>query len=135
MSKSADKHAMSKSVRESPGVRDVLTFADLGPVTDIGAVFPGDPLLVDEQIEFFGQAVFAVAARSHRQARAAVLAAHMEYDEQAPLLDVAEACKVNCMLVGRSTFILKARWLELILRKTVASPCIPATRTPLKPST
>jgi len=78
-------------VRESPGVCDVLTFADLGPVTDIGAVFPGDPLLVDEQIEFFGQAVFAVAARSHREARAAVLAARMEYDEQAPLLDVAEA--------------------------------------------
>ncbi|MFK8083336.1 MAG: xanthine dehydrogenase molybdopterin binding subunit [Granulosicoccus sp.] len=78
-------------VRQADGVVDVITFQDLAHTTDIGPVFPGDPLLVDKTISHAGQALFAVAARSHRQARQAILLAQTHYDEQEPVLDITEA--------------------------------------------
>ncbi len=78
-------------VQSSPGVVDVMTFADLPHATDIGPVFPGDPLLVEDTINYLGQPLFVVAATSHRLARQAVLKAHAEYDEHEPLLDIADA--------------------------------------------
>lgn len=80
-----------KAVRAAPGVVDVITFSDLEHVTDIAPVFDGDPLLVDGKISHFGQALFAVAARSHRQARQAVLQAEASYVEQTPVLSVEQA--------------------------------------------
>ena len=73
------------------GVVDVITYADLEHATDIGPVFPGDPLLVENRIDHLGQALFAVAARSHRQARQAVLLADINYNEQEPLLNLEQA--------------------------------------------
>jgi len=78
-------------VRSAPGVIDLLSFADLQHATDIGPVFSGDPLLIDKEINHLGQALFAVAASTHRQARQAVLKAHVEYREDDPLLDLAQA--------------------------------------------
>jgi len=82
-----------EKVRQATGVVDVIAFTDLVHATDIGPVYPGDPLLVDKTINHLGQALFAVAATSHRQARQAVLLAQVQYDEQVPLLDIAEAVK------------------------------------------
>lgn len=79
------------AVRGSDGVCDVLTFSDLPYETDIGPVFKGDPLLVNDTVEFMGQAVFAVAARSHREARQAVLKAKIEYSEETPQLSLSES--------------------------------------------
>ena len=79
------------AVRADPDVVDVITFADLPHLTDIGPVFPGDPLLVDERVEHFGQPLFALAATSHRAARRAALLARVEYAQEAPRLDVAES--------------------------------------------
>jgi len=78
-------------VRNSPGVVSVLTFTDLPHATDIGPVFEGDPLLVDTVVEFMGQPVFAVAARSHRQARQAVQLAEVAYSELPATLDIKES--------------------------------------------
>lgn len=80
-----------RRVRAAPGVVDVICFEDLPHRTDIGAVFQGDPLLVDELVEYHGQALFAVAARSHREARQAVLEADIDYEEYTPRLSVAES--------------------------------------------
>lgn len=82
-------------VRAAPGVVDVVTAADVPGKLDIGAVFPGDPLLVDEEIEFFGQPLFAVAARSFDEARRAVQLARIDYDEKPPLLDVDRAIETS----------------------------------------
>ena len=79
------------AVRSAPGVVDVLSFADLPALTDIAPVFPGDPLLVEEDIAFLGQAIFAVAARSLKHAQQAVKYADIEYDESSPLLDLQRA--------------------------------------------
>jgi len=78
-------------VKSSAGVVDAITFAELPHATDIGPVFPGDPLLVDKTVEFMGQPIFAVAARSHREARQAVLKAKVSYEEASPSLDLKES--------------------------------------------
>ncbi len=78
-------------VRRAADVVDVICFADLSHATDIGPVFPGDPLFVDETISFYGQALFAVAAKSHQAARKAALLADVEYKKIEPELDLAQA--------------------------------------------
>ena len=79
------------AVRSSAGVVDVMTYSDLPFETDIGPVFKGDPLLVDERVEFQGQPVFAVAAKTHREARQAVLKAEIEYAEETPQLSLSDS--------------------------------------------
>jgi len=78
-------------VHQSAGVIDVITAADLPAKKDIGPVFPGDPLLVDDEVEYIGQPVFAVAATSHHAARRAVQLAEIEYDSLPALLDIDTA--------------------------------------------
>ncbi|QEA39620.1 xanthine dehydrogenase molybdopterin binding subunit [Pistricoccus aurantiacus] len=78
-------------VRAAPGVVDVITIKDVPGHADIGPVFPGDPLFVEEEISYLDQALFAVAATSYQAARRAVKAAVIETDEQAPCLDPVAA--------------------------------------------
>jgi xanthine dehydrogenase large subunit len=66
-------------VRSAPGVEAVITFGDVPGLKDIGPVFPGDPLLVDDTVEFQGQVLFAVAASSYDAARKAARLAQSEY--------------------------------------------------------
>jgi len=80
-----------KAVKDAAGVVDVISFADLPALTDLGPVFPGDPLLIDDEVAHQGQAIFAVAATSHRLARQAVKLAQISYVESEPLLDLQKA--------------------------------------------
>lgn len=57
------------AVRNADGVVDVLSFKDLPAKTDIGAVFDGEPLMVDEITEYAGQTLFVVVATNHRAAK------------------------------------------------------------------
>ena len=75
-------------VASSEGVVDVITVADIPGHYDIGPAFPGDPLLTSDQIEFYGQAVFAVLAETQMLARQAVLKAKIGYTEKTPVLDL-----------------------------------------------
>ncbi|MFS2125174.1 xanthine dehydrogenase molybdopterin binding subunit [Pseudomonas sp. Pseusp97] len=79
------------AVRRAPGVVAVLTLADVPGHTDIGPVFPGDPLLAGERVKYHGQALFAVAAQSLIQASRAVLLAKVEYAKEDPLIDPLRA--------------------------------------------
>ena len=78
-------------VRGSEGVVDVITADDIPGHRDIGPVFPGDPLLTSDQIDFYGQAVFAVLAETRTLARQATLKAKIEYTEKTPVLDLPSA--------------------------------------------
>ncbi len=80
-------------VRNSEGVIDVITVEDIPGHVDIGPVFNGDPLLTSEQIEFHGQAVFAVMAETQAQARRAVKQAKVDYSQDKPVLELADAIK------------------------------------------
>lgn len=78
-------------VKAHPGVVAVITSGDVPGKVDIGPVFGGDPVLVEEKVEFMGQALFAVAATSHEAAVKAAKLAVVEYDELTPVLSVKDA--------------------------------------------
>lgn len=79
------------AVRSSGGVVDVLTFKDLAAKTDIGAVFDGEPLMVDDLTQYVGQTLFVVAATSHRAAKQAALKAIVEYEPLPAVLSIDAA--------------------------------------------
>lgn len=78
-------------VKQAPGVIDVITFNDVPGHTDIGPVFPGDPIFVDQEISYAGQCLFAVAATSLQAARRAVTLAVISINEQPASLDPVAA--------------------------------------------
>jgi xanthine dehydrogenase large subunit len=70
------------AVRAAPGVVDVLTHADVPGENDIApSGMHDDPVLADGKVQFHGQPVFAVLARTRDQARRAARLAKIEYDE------------------------------------------------------
>ena len=79
-------------VRRAPGVVDVVTRDDIPGHTDIGPVFPGDPLLLTEgdTVECHGQVIFAVAAESYSAARRAVQLAQIDYEELPACLSIED---------------------------------------------
>jgi xanthine dehydrogenase large subunit len=79
------------AVQCAPRVVAVITLADVPGETDIGPVFPGDPVLVSEICEFRGQPVFAVAALTFEDAMRAVRLARFEVEEWTPVLTIEEA--------------------------------------------
>ncbi len=78
------------AVRSAPGVLAVLTAADLSH-RKFGPVVADEDLLVDAEIQFHGQPLFAVAATSRAAARAAVRLARVEVEPLEAVLDLAVA--------------------------------------------
>jgi xanthine dehydrogenase large subunit len=74
-----------------PGVAIAITAKDVPGQLDIGAVLPGDPLLADGKVEFYGQPVLAVAANDLETARKAAMAAIVEYEDLEAIISVEEA--------------------------------------------
>ncbi len=79
------------AVRAYPGVVEVMTVNDVPGHTDIGPVFPGDPVLAGDTVEYVGQPLFAVAATSHRAARQAARLAKVSYEPLPTALTAQEA--------------------------------------------
>ncbi|MEZ0171722.1 xanthine dehydrogenase molybdopterin binding subunit [Microvirga sp. TS319] len=79
------------AVRAMPGVKAVLTIADIPGRNDVSPAFGDDPLFVDSEISFLGQAVFAVVATARDIARRAVKKAVMEIVSEAPSVTVEDA--------------------------------------------
>lgn len=79
------------AVRAAKGVVEVITVEDVPGHTDIGPVFPGDPVLAIGKVEYVGQPIFAVAATSYELARKAAKLAKIEYQELEAVLTVKDA--------------------------------------------
>lgn len=79
------------AVKAAEGVVAVITVEDVPGHTDIGPVFPGDPVLAMGQVDYIGQPIFVVAATSHDLARRAVKLAKIEYEELEAVLTVKDA--------------------------------------------
>ena len=79
------------AARAMPGVRAVLTAADVPGDLDIGPVMRGDPLFAPGLVEYVGQSIAAVAAESMAQAHAAAQAIAVEYEEMPALLTIEQA--------------------------------------------
>ncbi|UXI04494.1 xanthine dehydrogenase molybdopterin binding subunit [Photobacterium sp. TY1-4] len=93
---STQAHAKITKLDVSPcyefeGVAIAITSQDVPGQLDIGAVLPGDPLLADGIVEYYGQPVLAVAAGDLETARKAAMAAIVEYEPLPAILDVKEA--------------------------------------------
>ena len=83
-------------VRSAEGVVDVVLLADVPGETDIGPVYPGDPIMVNsgDEVEFHGQVIFAVAATSQLLARKAARMGIVEYEEALPSISI-QSCLAN----------------------------------------
>ncbi|MFG3756711.1 xanthine dehydrogenase molybdopterin binding subunit, partial [Klebsiella pneumoniae] len=69
-------------VRTAPGVLAVFTAADIPGDNDVSPQHLHDePLLARDRVEFAGQPIFMVAARTRLEARAAVRLAAITYDD------------------------------------------------------
>ena len=95
---SAEAHARVvkldlEPVRAMPGVVAVLTAADIPGRNDVSPVAGDDPLFADGLVEHVGQPLFAVVARSYREARMAVRQARVEYEPLPALLDIDAAMR------------------------------------------
>ena len=101
-------HAKIIHVDTSPcyafeGVRLVITHQDIPGLKDIGPLMPGDPLLAIDTVEFVGQPVLAVAACDLDTARAAAMAAIIEYEDLEPVLDVVQALRSQHFVLDSHT--------------------------------
>ncbi len=92
------------AVEAAPGVVQVLTAKDIPGVNDCSPSIGGDPILADKEILFHGQVMFAVVARSRKEALHAVKLAKIEFDEKKPLVSVEQGLKAKKIVLDPYTF-------------------------------
>ncbi|WP_043769022.1 xanthine dehydrogenase molybdopterin binding subunit [Algiphilus aromaticivorans] len=80
-----------EAVRAAPGVAAVITAGDIPGDNNYGGVVKDDPLLVEAEIGYAGQPLFAVAATSYRQARRAAALARPSVTPLPAILGIREA--------------------------------------------
>ena len=101
-----------KEVIKSVGVTAVVTSSDITGRNDVGPVYDGDPIF-PKKAEYYGQPLFAVAAKTTEQARKAVLKAKITYKTLKPVTTIKEALK-------KKSYVLK----EKIIKKGDATKAI-----------
>ena len=79
------------AVRACPGVRAVLTAADVPGVNNYGGIVADDPLFAETLVEYQGQPLFAVLADSHQVARRAAKLAKIDFEVLPAILTVEAA--------------------------------------------
>ena len=93
---SRKSHAVIKKINldqviKSEGVVAVVTNKDIPGRNDVGPVYDGDPIFPKNKVEYFGQPLFAVAAKSTELARKAVLKAKITYITLKPIVEIKQA--------------------------------------------
>ena len=83
-------HAIIKKMNldeviKSEGVITVATADDIEGRNDVGPVYDGDPIFA-KRIQYYGQPLFAVAAKTTELARKAVLKAKISYKTLKPII-------------------------------------------------
>ena len=101
-----------EKVIKSEGVMAVVTSSDISGRNDVGPVYDGDPIF-PKKAEYYGQPLFAVAAKTTEQARKAVLKAKITYKTLKPVTTIKEALK-------KKSYVLK----EKIIKKGDATKAI-----------
>lgn len=85
------RHMDLSAVIHAPGVVRVWTAADIPGDNNYGAVLHDDPIFAYDEIQFYGQPLFAVAAESMDAARRAARLARIEYEPLPAILDIPSA--------------------------------------------
>jgi carbon-monoxide dehydrogenase large subunit len=106
-------HARAKIIRidtaaakRAPGVVDVITFEDLGPVRKLPLTIPHPNLkpltefpLARDQVRYVGEPVAVIVARSRYLAEDAAPLVEIEYETQSPCVDIEKTLAPNAPLV------------------------------------
>ena len=79
----------------SRGVVDVITASEIPGANQVGPVVEDEPLLVETDVEYTGQRIFAVAANSQELARRAVAQADIECSVKPAVLTINDALAVD----------------------------------------
>ena len=109
-----------KEVIKSEGVIGIVTSNDIEGRNDVGPVYDGDPIF-PEKAEYYGQPLFAVAAKTTELARKAVLKAKITYKTLKPITTIKEALK-------KKSYVLK----EKVIKKGEALKAIENSANRLK---
>ena len=86
------------AVRAAPGVVCVLTAADVPGENDASPVAHDDPVFAADIVQYVGQSLFAVAATSPVEARAAAKRAKVEYQDLPALISVDDSLAADADL-------------------------------------
>ncbi len=118
-------HAIIKKINlsevaKSEGVIAVVTAKDIEGRNDVGPVYDGDPIFTNKP-EYYGQPLFAVAAKTTELARKAVLKAKVSYKNLKPIITIQDALK-------KKSYVLK----EKIIKKGEAQEAIKKATNHLK---
>ena len=87
------------NVRRAPGVVAVMTARDIPGQNDIAPLASDEPLLADKLIEYAGQPVALIAARSQDEARAAARLVELDVEPLKPILTISQAMAQQSFLV------------------------------------
>jgi xanthine dehydrogenase large subunit len=93
-----------EAVKAAPGVVAVLTAADIPGKNDVSPIAGDDPVFVESRIDFRGQVVFAVVARTRGAARRAVKLAKVEASTGTHCVSVDDALAAGTHILPDYTF-------------------------------
>ncbi|MFO1398334.1 MAG: xanthine dehydrogenase molybdopterin binding subunit [Burkholderiales bacterium] len=80
-----------EAVVAEPGVVAVIDARDVPGVNDVGPIVRDDPIFAEDEVQFAGQPLFAVAATDVNTARRAALRARCDIEPLPAILTIAEA--------------------------------------------
>ncbi|MDE2449223.1 MAG: xanthine dehydrogenase molybdopterin binding subunit [Gammaproteobacteria bacterium] len=105
-------------VADSPQVIAVALPSDVPGENNYGTVHQDDPIFAEGSVQYAGQPLFAVAARSYRAARRAALLARVDYEPLPAVLDIRTALAARSHILP-SERLVRGQPLEMLAR----APC------------
>ncbi len=103
-SKGVIKKIDYKDVLSSEGVVDIITEKDIEGINDVGPIFKGDKIFTSKNLEYYGQPIFAVIAKTNNLAKKAALKVKIDLKISKPIVSIEEALK-------KKSFVLKPKHL------------------------
>ena len=103
-SKGVIKKIDYKDVLSSEGVVDIITEKDIEGINDVGPIFKGDKIFTSKNIEYYGQPIFAVIAKTNNLAKKAALKVKIDLKISKPIVSIEEALK-------KKSFVLKPKYI------------------------
>ena len=83
------------NVISTPGVITVLKHSDIPGINDCSPSIGDDPVLAEDKIEFYGQVIFVVVAKTREIARRAARLAEINVEPERPILSIEDAIKAD----------------------------------------
>ncbi len=94
-----------EAVRRQPGIIAVLGAGDIPGINDCSPFAGDDPIFAEAKVEYAGQSLFAVAAATLAEARAAATLAVIDFAPQPAIVTIAQAMATQSYLSPPRTLI------------------------------